>query len=214
MMPVTAQREPRAPEVGATGRAEGNVSAEGISPGRATLIVTLIGIIVTVSVAWTAGTLNDRMSTGCWKSSPDQAAAVLSSTILSIRDPLETSLQIEAATGAKRSAVRPVRRWLCGTRTTVRLRRLMAGERQFVASDPTGRGEAAAQPGLTTIARFHPESGPQPHLRGHVPTGSWRPEASATPSQIRRIPRWSSMPNVRFPSIGRSRLRATRPSPT
>lgn len=99
MMPVTAQREPRAPEVRATGRAEGNVSAEGISPGRATLIVTLIGIIVTVSVAWTAWTLNKHNEHRLLEVQTHQAAAVLSATILSLQDPLETALQIEAATG-------------------------------------------------------------------------------------------------------------------
>jgi serine phosphatase RsbU (regulator of sigma subunit) len=81
------------------GSGETTISAEGISPRRATLIVTLIGVLITLSVSWTAWTLNQHNEHRLLEVQTRQAAEVLSSTILTLRDPLETVLQIESATG-------------------------------------------------------------------------------------------------------------------
>ncbi len=72
--------------------------ARGISPTRATVLVALIGVLVTVSVAWTAWTLNRHNEHRLLEVQTRQAAAVLSSTILTIKDPMETALQVELVT--------------------------------------------------------------------------------------------------------------------
>ena len=99
MTSVTSPEEPLAAgvsddEVGST-----STTAEGISPGRATLIVSLVGMVITVSVAWTAWTLNRHNEHRLLEVQTHQAAALLGSTILSLQNPLTTTLQIESATG-------------------------------------------------------------------------------------------------------------------
>jgi serine phosphatase RsbU (regulator of sigma subunit) len=84
----------RATEIG-----EDSASAQGVSPGRAALIVALIGVLITGGVAWTALTLNRQNEHRLLVVQTRQAAEVLSSTILSIRDPLQTALQVESVTG-------------------------------------------------------------------------------------------------------------------
>ncbi len=74
-------------------------TAEGISPGRATFIVALVGLVITVSVAWTAWTLNRHNEHRLLEVQTHQAAALLSSTISSLENPLTTTLEIETATG-------------------------------------------------------------------------------------------------------------------
>lgn len=76
-----------------------STTVEGISPGRATLLVTLIGLVITASVAWTAWTLNRHNEHRLLEVQTHQAAALLSSTILTLQNPLTTALQIESATG-------------------------------------------------------------------------------------------------------------------
>jgi hypothetical protein len=84
----------RATEIG-----EDSASAQGVSPSRAALIVALIGVLITGGVAWTALTLNRQNEHRLLVVQTRQAAEVLSSTILSIRDPLQTALQVESVTG-------------------------------------------------------------------------------------------------------------------
>jgi serine phosphatase RsbU (regulator of sigma subunit) len=79
-------------------RAE-DATAEGISPRSATLIVVVIGVLITLSVSWTAWTLNRHNEHRLLEVQTHQAAEVLSSSILTLRDPLETVLQTESATG-------------------------------------------------------------------------------------------------------------------
>ncbi len=71
----------------------------GLTPGRATVIVALVGLLITVSVSWTAWTLNRHNEHRLLEVQSRQAAAVLSATILSLQNPLDTTLQIENATG-------------------------------------------------------------------------------------------------------------------
>ncbi len=70
-----------------------------MSPRRATLIVSLIGVLITLSVSWTAWTLNRHNEHRLLEVQTRQAAEVLSSTILTLRDPLVTELQVASATG-------------------------------------------------------------------------------------------------------------------
>jgi serine phosphatase RsbU (regulator of sigma subunit) len=77
----------------------GVVRSGGISPSRATTIVAVIGLVITLTVSWTAWTLNRHNEHRLLEVQTRQAAAVLSATILSLRNPLETALQIEDATG-------------------------------------------------------------------------------------------------------------------
>lgn len=71
----------------------------GISPVRATVIVALVGLVIAVAVSWTAWTLNNHNEHRLLEVQTQQAAAVLSSTILGLRDPLVTVLETETATG-------------------------------------------------------------------------------------------------------------------
>ncbi len=73
--------------------------ARGLSPSRAATTVVLIGLIITATVTWTAWTLNRHNERRLLEVQTRQAAAVLSSTILALQNPLSTALQIEAATG-------------------------------------------------------------------------------------------------------------------
>lgn len=96
---VTSFETSPAADGNATDIADTKHSIEGTSPGRATLIVTLVGVVITVSVAWTAWALNQHNEHRLLEVQTHQAAAVLSSTILTLRDPLDTALQIQSATG-------------------------------------------------------------------------------------------------------------------
>jgi serine phosphatase RsbU (regulator of sigma subunit) len=71
----------------------------GLSPSRAAGIVVLVGVVITASVTWTAWTLNRHNERRLLEVQTRQAAAVLSSTILALQNPLTTALQVEAATG-------------------------------------------------------------------------------------------------------------------
>ena len=74
-------------------------ATRGLTPLRATVIVVVVGLLVTLSVTWTAWTLNRHNEHRLLEVQTRQAAAVLGSTILSLRNPLDTTLQIEHATG-------------------------------------------------------------------------------------------------------------------
>ncbi len=73
---------------------------KGISPRRATLVVALIGVVITLAVSWTAWTLNKNNEHRLLVVQTKQAAAILSSTILNVENPLETALGVESATDA------------------------------------------------------------------------------------------------------------------
>ena len=75
------------------------VRSGGIAPARATAIVAVIGLVITLTVSWAAWTLNRHNEHRLLEVQTRQAAAVLSSTILSLRNPLETALQVEGVTG-------------------------------------------------------------------------------------------------------------------
>jgi len=62
-------------------------------------IVVVIGVFVTTAVTWTAVTLDHRNENRLLAEQTRQAAALLSSTVLSLTGPLSTALQIEEATG-------------------------------------------------------------------------------------------------------------------
>lgn len=98
MTELAVHEEPLGSRASAAQTRDGSESDQGIRPGRVTLIVLLIGLLITVSVAWTAWTLNRHNEHRLLEVQTRQAAAVLSSTILSLQDPLETALQIESAT--------------------------------------------------------------------------------------------------------------------
>ena len=87
--------------LGTTDRTPGDErpGRRGFPPGRAALIVALVGLIVTLSVSWTAWTLNRNNEHRLLEVQTRQAAAVLSATILSLAAPLDTAVQIENATG-------------------------------------------------------------------------------------------------------------------
>lgn len=86
---------------GATDRAPvADVSrARSLTPVRATVIVALVGLVITLSVSWTAWTLNRHNEHRLLEVQTRQAVAVLSATILNLQNPLDTALQIENATG-------------------------------------------------------------------------------------------------------------------
>ena len=80
------------------GAADGAPARRSLSPSQIAMIVASIGLVVTASLAWTARTLNAHNEHRLLEVQARQAAAVISSTILSIEDPLATALQIETAT--------------------------------------------------------------------------------------------------------------------
>jgi serine phosphatase RsbU (regulator of sigma subunit) len=72
---------------------------QGISPVRATLIVALVGLLITVAVTWTAWTSNRHNEHRLLEVQTRQASAVVSASILSLGAPLGTALELEGATG-------------------------------------------------------------------------------------------------------------------
>jgi hypothetical protein len=61
--------------------------------------VGLVGLVITATATWTAWTINHRNEQRLLQLQTRQAAAVISSSILGLRGPLSTALQIETATG-------------------------------------------------------------------------------------------------------------------
>ncbi len=78
--------------------ADGGWATRRLTPTWAALLVVAVGLLITVAVSWTAWTLNRHNEHRLLVVQTRQAAAVLGSTILEIRDPLATALQIESAT--------------------------------------------------------------------------------------------------------------------
>jgi serine phosphatase RsbU (regulator of sigma subunit) len=71
-----------------------------LAPAQATVIVVVVGLLITLAASWTAWTLNRHNEHNLLEVQTRQAAAVVSASILSLRDPLETTLDIENATGS------------------------------------------------------------------------------------------------------------------
>ncbi len=69
------------------------------NPLRLVAAVCVAGLLVTVGVSWTAWTLDRNNEHRLLQVQTKQAAALLTSTISSIEDPLHTALAIDAATG-------------------------------------------------------------------------------------------------------------------
>jgi len=61
--------------------------------------VIVIGLLITLSASWTAWTLNRHNEHSLLEIQTRQATALLGASILSLRDPLETALEIVDATG-------------------------------------------------------------------------------------------------------------------
>ena len=66
---------------------------------RATVLVVVVGLLITAAVTWTAWTLNRHSERSLLQVQTRQAGAVLAATILGISDPLTTGLQVAQATG-------------------------------------------------------------------------------------------------------------------
>ena len=73
--------------------------SHGLPPRRAAVIVALVGLVVTMSVAGAAWTLNRHNEHRLLEVQTRQAAAVLSLAVVSLQGTLDTALQIERATG-------------------------------------------------------------------------------------------------------------------
>ena len=69
------------------------------SPARVATAVMVIGVGLTLGVSWTASVLNHNNTYRLLDVETRQAGDVLAGTILEIRNPLLTSLQIAEATG-------------------------------------------------------------------------------------------------------------------
>jgi serine phosphatase RsbU (regulator of sigma subunit) len=67
-------------------------------PGGLGVVVLLVGLVVTGSIAWTARTVNSSNERRLLKVQTAQASAVISSSILGLQGPLATALEIETAT--------------------------------------------------------------------------------------------------------------------
>jgi serine phosphatase RsbU (regulator of sigma subunit) len=70
-----------------------------MSAGRLGVVVGLIGLLVTGSIAWTARALNRSNEQRLLQVQTAQAGALIASSILGIEAPLATALQIETVTG-------------------------------------------------------------------------------------------------------------------
>lgn len=75
-------------------------------PSRIALIAGLIGIVITVSVSWTAWRLDRSNEHRLLQLQCRQAAEVLSTAILTVEDPLQTALQVSSATGGSAAQFR------------------------------------------------------------------------------------------------------------
>jgi serine phosphatase RsbU (regulator of sigma subunit) len=70
-----------------------------MTAGRLGLVVGLVGLVITGSVAWAAWTLNSSNERRLLKVQTAQAGELLSSSILGLQGPLTTALEIETSTG-------------------------------------------------------------------------------------------------------------------
>jgi serine phosphatase RsbU (regulator of sigma subunit) len=75
-------------------------------PTRISGVVMVLGVLLSAAAGWTAWTLDHNNEHHLLEVQTRQAGAVLAATILSIRDPLLTALQIEEATDGNTSRFR------------------------------------------------------------------------------------------------------------
>ena len=71
----------------------------GAGPVRVGIVVALVGTVITFTVSWSAWITDRHNERNLLRVQTAQAAAVITSTILGIKDPLAAALQIEQATG-------------------------------------------------------------------------------------------------------------------
>jgi serine phosphatase RsbU (regulator of sigma subunit) len=76
-----------------------STSSRSLTPTNAVIAVVIVGALISLSVSWTAWTLNRNNDQRLLRLQTRQAAAVISSTILGLANPLATALKIEVATG-------------------------------------------------------------------------------------------------------------------
>ncbi|MCU1456277.1 MAG: hypothetical protein JWL73_369 [Actinomycetia bacterium] len=69
-----------------------------VTPGRVSIIIGFVGVLITASLTFTAWTLDQHNETRLLQVQTEQVGALLGSTILGISSPLTTALQIETAT--------------------------------------------------------------------------------------------------------------------
>ena len=86
--------------------ADGAPAERFLSPRQIAMVVALVGLLITVAVAWAARALNSHNEHRLLEVQTHQAAAVISSTILSIESPLAIALQTETATRGDMSQFR------------------------------------------------------------------------------------------------------------
>ena len=71
----------------------------GAGPVRVAIVVALVGAVITFAVSWSAWLTDRQNERNLLRVQTAQAASVITSTILGIKDPLAAALQIEQATG-------------------------------------------------------------------------------------------------------------------
>ena len=88
------QREAGARAAAADAAVDGHRTESRVTPRRASAIVAVVGLLITGSLAWTAWTLDRHNEQRLLEVQGRQAAEVINSTVLAIRDPLATSLEV------------------------------------------------------------------------------------------------------------------------
>ena len=73
-------------------------AGSGWSPTRLVTLVIVIGLVLTLALAWTAAELDQRNERGLLKVQTQQAAAVIGAAVLGISGPLDAALNIAEAT--------------------------------------------------------------------------------------------------------------------
>lgn len=86
--------------------AERNAPQPGWGPGRLAGVVLVVGCLLSAVMAWGAWSSNERNERDLLDVQTKQAAAVLGSTILGLREPLETTLRVQQATDGDPEAFR------------------------------------------------------------------------------------------------------------
>ncbi len=86
--------------------AERATQRPGWGPGTVAGVVVVVGCLLSGVIAWGAWSSNDRNERDLLDVQTKQAAAVLGSTILGLREPLETTLRVQQATDGDPAAFR------------------------------------------------------------------------------------------------------------
>ncbi|MGD0313451.1 MAG: PP2C family protein-serine/threonine phosphatase [Acidimicrobiales bacterium] len=99
MTPEHSEPEPAGPELAGPELAGQQVAAasrtrRALSPRAVTILVVAVGLVITGALSWTAWTLNEHNEHRLLEVQTRQAGAVLASTILTLRGPLATAVQV------------------------------------------------------------------------------------------------------------------------